>query len=202
MAVGVSKTTIANLALSHLRNSAVITNLDTDLSTEALTAKLWYNPSRRQALVDFDLGFSRKRLTLATHGEAPSADWAFRYQWPADCLIPRSLQNPLGRQQPPLPFSFEQADDGTQSILASTDGAILIYTRDAMDTTFFTPHFVLGHSYLLAHYMAGSLTGKTSVQNKMIENYNNASNVGAAHEANVTAPGTQTSLDPDWIRGR
>ncbi len=198
----VDKTLIANLALSHIRDKGVLEDVDTDTSTRGKTAKLWYDPARKQALADYDFGFSRKRLILATHSEDPPAEWAFRYQWPADCIQARYLQNPIGRRQAPLPFEIEQADDGTMSILCDLDEAVLVYSRDVEDTTFFTPHFVLAHSYLLAHYLAGPITGKKSIQDQMMQNYNNAIAVGAAHEANVTARGTEGQPEAPWILER
>lgn len=198
----VSKTLIGNLALSHIRNKSVLENIETDTSAAGRVTNLWYDPARCQALADFDYGFARKRLTLGTHGEDPPTEWAFRYQWPSDCIQPRRIQNPLGRQRPPVLFELEQADDGTRSIITDQDEAILVYTSDTENPTFFTPHFVLAVSYLIAHFIAGPLTGKKSIQDKMMENYNNASNVGAAHEANVTARGTEGSPEAPWILER
>ncbi len=196
------KTTIANLAASHLRNQGVLENVETDTSSLGRTLNLWYDPARRQALADFDYGFSRKRLILAAHSEDPPAEWAFRYQWPSDIIHPRYIQNPVGRGLPPILFDFEQASNGTMSILTNQDEAVLVYTRDAEDVTFFPPHFVLAHSYLLAHFTAGPLTGKKSIQDKMMENYNNAINTGAAHEANVTVRGTEGASLADWTLAR
>lgn len=199
----ISKTQIANLALSHIHAKGTVENIETEKSTEAKTANLWYDPARRQALADFDFGFSRKRQTLALHLEdPPEGEWAFRYQWPADAVAPRFIQNPLGRGKPPIIFEIEQASDGTQSILTNAEEAVLVYTKDATDPTFFTPHFVLALSYLLAHYIAGPLTSKKSLKDQAIENYNNAINVGAAHEANVTQAGTAGDPEAEWIRER
>ena len=198
----VDKTTIANLALSHIRDKGVVENIETDVAVQARTANLWYDPARRQALTDFDYGFARKRLILTAHGQDPPAEWTFRYQFPSDAIQPRHIQNPLGRGKPPIPFEIEQADNGAMSILTDQEEAVLVYTRDAENTTFFTPHFVLAFSYLLAHYLAGPLTGKSAIQKRMIENYNSASNTGAAHEATVTARGTEAEPEAPWIAVR
>lgn len=199
----VDKTEIANLALSHLHDKGLIENVDTEESTQAKTAKAWYNPARRQALAEMDMGFARKRLALATHGEdAPEDEWAFRYQYPADCIQPRYIKNPLGRKKPPIPFEIEQADDGTMSIVTGVENAVLVYTRDAEDPTFFTPHFVLALSYLLAHYMAGPLSGKPSLKDKALANYILAIGTGGALEANVTAKGTDEQPLASWHQER
>ena len=197
-----TKTEIANLALSHIRDKGVLENVETDPTSQGRSANLWYDPARRQALAEFDYGFARRRLILAAHGEDPPAEWAFRYQWPSDIIIPRYIQNPLGRGLPPVLFDFEQAGDGTMCILTDQEEAVLVYTRDVEDTTFFSPHFVLAHSYLLAHFIAGPLTGKKLIQDQMIANYNNAINTGAAHEANVTVRGTEGWPLADWTLER
>lgn len=198
----VSKTQIANLALSHIRDKGQVENVDTDTTTQAKTARLWYDPARRQALAEFNHGFARSRLALATHSEDPPATWAHRYQWPSDCVQPRYIQNSSGRVEPPVPFELEVAGDKTRSILTDQDEAVLVYTRDEEEVTFFSPHFVLAFSYLLAHYMAGPLTGKQSIQDKTLEKYNLTINTGAAHEANVTAAATDADPDADWIQER
>jgi len=197
----VDKTNIANLALSHLREKGFIENVETSNQAEAKNANLWYDPSRRQVLVDFDLGFARKRQTLTAHGDDPPAEWAFRYQYPASSIQPRHIEDPLGRGRPPIPFDLEQSDDGTQSILTNEEDAILVFTRDVTNTLFFTPHFVLGFSYLLAHYMAGALTGKKSIQDDTLAKYNLMINTAGANEANATSKGTEGWTDTNpWKR--
>ena len=197
----VDKTNIANLALSHLREKGFIENIETSNQSEAKNANLWYDPARRQVLVDFDLGFARKRQTLTAHANDPSDDWAFRYQYPASSIQARYIENPLGRGRPPVPFLLEQSDDGTQSILTDAEDAVLVFTRDVTDTLFFTPHFVLGFSYLLAHYMAGALTGKKSIQDDTLAKYNLMINIAGANEANVTSKGTEGWTDTNpWKR--
>lgn len=198
----VSKTTIANLALSHIRDEARVENIETDSRPQAKTANAWYDPARRQALADFDYGFARKRLALALHSEDPPAEWAYRYQYPSDCVAPRRVQNPLGRRKAPPPFEIEQAGDGTLSILSDVADAVLVYSRDAEAVALFPPHFVLALSYLLAHFIAGPLTGKKSIQDTALAQYNMAANTGAAHEGTATASGTEPSPEAEWIEGR
>ena len=201
--MAVSKTQIVNLALSHLHENGTLDNVDTENTTAAVNGRLWWEPARQQALVDMDLGFARKRLSLAVHAIDPPADWTYRYQFPADCIQPRYLENPAGRGLPPIPFLVEQASDGTRSILTNLGTtACLVYTRDADDPAFFYPHFTLALSYLLAHYLAGPITGKKVLKREMMENYMLAIGTAGSAEANVTAAGTEGSPDPDWIKNR
>jgi len=196
--MAVSKTQIANLALSHLDSEDVIENIDTEQSTEAKVARLWYDPARRQALAEYDFHFSRKRLILATHNEDPPSDWAFRYQFPADAVQERFIENPAGRTKPPIPMIVEQAVDGTRSILTDQDEACLVYSRDEEDVTFFPPHFDLALSYLLAHYMSGKIAGKASYKERTIQAYNIAAATGASVQANASAKTTEAPPLASW----
>ena len=202
--MAVSKTLIANLALSHIKDKATLENVDTETTPQAVYTRLWYDQARTQALMDMDMGFSRRRLIMATHDEDPSADWTFRYQWPDKCLLPRFIQGTSkSRDAAPIVFDIEYADDDTLSILTDMDEAILVFTFDVEATTFFTPHFVLAHSFLLAHYVAGPLmSASQKTKDALLVNYNNAINTGGAHEGNVTSSGTQGAPDAEWIRER
>lgn len=203
MAVGDSKTLIANLALSHMHSEGKIENIEIERTAEAKAANLWYDRCRRLALADMDLGFARRRSLLAAHGDDPSADWAFRYIVPADLIQARYIEHPAGRDQEPVLFVFEHSfTAGTPSILTDAQAATMVYSWDIQDPTLFPPHFVLAVSYLLAHFIAGPLSGKRGLKAEALTNYNNSINLAGAHEANVTTPGTAGSPLPGWITDR
>ena len=198
----VSKASIVNLALSLIRESGRVGNPLVDPSTQARTAELWYDPARLQALAEFDFGFARRRRQLAVHSEPPPQDWAFRYQYPADCVQPRYIENPLRPDAPPIRFEVEVADDNTRCVLTNIEEPRFVFTFDQDSTTFFTPHFVLGLAYLLGHYMSGAITGKGSIQRDMMDGYRLAMTQGAAIEANATAASTTGAPDAEWISFR
>lgn len=200
MAVGVSKTSIVNLALSNLRQDAVVENVDTEQSQEAVVARTWYDPARRQALSDYDWSFARKRLTLATHADdAPEEEWAYRYQYPADCLAPRRIVHPIGVKENAVPFDTETSS-GTLSIVTNQEDACLVYTYDLVDATQFSPHFVTALSFLLAWYMAGPLTARDKIKLEMIQSYNLMVELAGVHNFNQAVD--REPRDPSWIRNR
>lgn len=199
----VTKTTIANLALSHLRQKQVLTDVDADPSFEAKTMSEWYDPARRTVIVDANPGFSRKRAELAAHAEAPPPEWGYRYIRPSDCMFSREIVNPLGPDQPRVPFEEELAADDTYTILTNVgETANLLYNVDGDNTEFFTPHFVVACSWALAAYAAGAITGKQSIEDKAWANYNLAVNTDIAHRANASAASTMPRPLPDWLRER
>lgn len=201
MATTVSKTSIANLALANLRHEGTVENVDTENSEEAILARLWYDPARRQALTDYDWTFARKRLTLATHANAaPTNEWAYRYQVPANMLAPRYIVNPLDKDDDAIPYDMEVADNNTLSIVTDQKTACLVYTYDLVDATLFAPHFVTALSFLLAWYMAGPLTARDAIKTEMITSYQLMSSIGAAHNFNQTVD--RAPRDASWIRNR
>lgn len=193
-----SKTDIANLALSVLRSKAVIQNVDTETSEEAQTAAVWWDVARQQVLTDYDFWFARTRQTLTEHADDPPDEWAYRYQVPATCVHPRYVENPLGANQPRVPFEIEQSS-GTLSLLTNQEDAVLVFTRDEENTALFPAYFVAALAHLLAFYMAGGLTGKQSIQDRALSGYRFAAEMGAAHEGNVSASATQGAPEAKWI---
>lgn len=199
--MALSKTAILNLALGHLGTRTTVQNIDTEASVEAKQGKLFYDQAREQALVDFDWTFARRRLLLAAHGNAaPTTQWAFRYQYPSDCLIVRKIVNPAGEDKTRSPYQIELADNDTVSIVTDVDDAELIYTSNVETVTLFTPHFTLALSYLLAHYLAAPLTRKQTMIEKMLITYERTIKLAGAHDGNQEA--ARPEPDALWIQDR
>lgn len=196
-----NKTAIARLALSNIHANSSVEDIDIEQSVEAKQSKLWYDVARKQILADFPWGFARKRLVLATHADAaPENEWVYRYQYPADCITARYIENPAGVDADDIPFEVEGADNDTDSIVTDLDEAILVYTRDVIDAGRFPAHFDIAFSYLLGHYLAGVISGKAKFKDRMIMAYRNALLVGAGHDANQGRP--RQPRDAEAIRVR
>lgn len=192
---------IGNMALSNCGISTQIESFDEN-TAEANQIKLWYDMARRQALAALDWNFARKRLTLSLDGDdAPEEEWSFRYQYPADCLVLRKLVNPVSKTADAVPFIVENNLDGTRkTILTDMEEAIGLYTFDLTDTTLFSETFVNALSFLLATYIAISLTGKRQYKSDNATMYINTLRLAQTNSANekVDAPPRET----DWVRER
>ena len=201
---------IANMALSHIGQDT-IENLD-EQSNEAKHARVWYDFTRRQSLEAYDWNFARKRLTLALHGDTISETgsdpmagvWGYRYQYPADCLVMRKMQNanaaPAGAGDA-TPFDVEGSLSGeTKTILTDLQDAVGVYTYDATDTGLFSPLFVQVHSRLLASMIAYALTGKQKISTEQLQLYQIL--LGGAAASNANEQVSPPPRDADWIRGR
>jgi hypothetical protein len=189
------------MALSNLGTRSKIASL-TEGSVESDELELWYEYSRLTALESYDWSFARKRVALALHSDDPPEDiWAFRYQYPADCVTARKIENPNGMDADAVPFEIETSDDGSEkTILTNMEDAVLVYTFDQQDTSLYRPFFVKMFSYVLAHEVAIALTGKLSIKQAMAEAV--SAFVRAAPAADGNERVGRKPRDAEWIRFR
>ena len=197
----ISKVRIGNMALSHIGASATVESFAEDTAAANAVA-LWYDYSRLQVLEAYDWGFERKRQALAVHADAaPAGVWAYRYQYPADCVSFREICNPLGPRSNAIPFEVELSlDSTTKSILTDQESALGAYTMDQEQTALYSSFFVETLSYLLAHHIAFTITGKTSIRQQMLELFTQYINLAPAQNANERVD--RPKRDAPWIRAR
>ncbi|AOS80262.1 hypothetical protein Q5W_15435 [Hydrogenophaga sp. PBC] len=162
---------ICNTALAHLGNDNEISSIDPpDGSVEAGRCKRFYPIARKELIERFVWPFACKRQTLASVAN-PSEIWTYAYQLPPDCIRPvRVLTAQVANA---LLFELSQGhivfgdmfDDSKSAPYEVEDGvlfthepeAVLLYLRDVVDTTRYTPTFVSALGFLLASYLAGPL---------------------------------------------
>jgi hypothetical protein len=196
----ISKIRIANMALSNVGARSSIESF-TEGTAESNEAELWYDYSRLQTLEVYDWSFARKRLTLATHSDDPPAQWAYRYQYPSDCVSFRKIANPAGNNQPAIPFEIETDDNNeTKSILTNLDDAVGVFTFDLETVALFSPFFVEMFSFALASHIAMALTGKLKVREAMVATFGSLQRAAPATNANERVG--EAPKDADWVEGR
>lgn len=192
---------IGNMALSNCGISNTIESFDEN-SIEAKQIKLWYDFARMQCLAALDWNFARKRFTLALDGDdAPTTEWSFRYQYPVDCLVVRKLVNPVSKTDDAVPFTVETNEDSTRkTIVTDLDSAVAVYTFDLTDTGLFSPVFINALSFLLAQYIAFTLTGRQSTVDKNLQKYIGTLRLAQSYNKMETVePPTR---DAEWVRDR
>lgn len=210
--IAISEVRICNMAMSMIGASSKIESI-TEAGAEAQECNLWYNYSREQALASNDWSFARKRLTLTTHSDdPPSGIWAYRYQYPSDCVVMREIQNPSGvavatwaydelAGADTVPFSVELDDSqSTLSILTDLDEAVGIYTFNLTEVTLFSQFFVQMLATALAANTAFTLTGNGDIADGMATRFQQMSAVARASDANEQVG--KAPRDVDWVRGR
>jgi hypothetical protein len=168
-----TKTSIFNMALTHIGAKALISNLDTDNSNEAKIGRVYYDEALKFCLSEVDWGFARKRVILALLAETAPVDWGYVYQYPNDCLKAREIFDGARRTKLlRVPFEISLSDDGTlKTILTDQDDARLRYTRNITDPNLFPPSFVIFMSYYFAYLIAYPLTKKATIRDVQLKDY-------------------------------
>lgn len=171
-----SEVDIGNLALSHIGAHSI--SSFTDGSKEAAECSRLYAPARDAVLAAHRWGFANKRKPLALTSDTYSG-WAYAYQQPIDCLVPREIFNDSAPQAEPVwdpltgqwtqigAIQFEQAvnDDLTRVILLTDkESAELIYTAAVVSPMLFSALFVDALGWRLASDLAIPIRGKESLR--------------------------------------
>lgn len=153
-AVMASQIDICNIALSHLGDSANITDLN-EGSAQADHCRVFYPNARDVALEMGIWDFATRREVLALVADAPPSSWAYAYSLPAACLRALAVLDVNFDERNSQRFIIESLDDGTRVLYTDQVDATLRYTKKVTDTTQFTPLFVDAVGWLLASYLAG-----------------------------------------------
>ena len=210
--MAITKTFIANMALSHIGKDGI--EDFNEKSAAARAIRDFYDHARRQALEAFNWNFARKRAALALSSDAPpDGVWAFRYQYPVDCVVIRYLQNPgstlfvprdwgyPGTETDAIAFQIEVGSTGGErTILTNLENAVAIYTFDQQICGVYSQFFIDMLSHLLASQIAIRLTGKRSLKADEINTYNALVRIGPAHNAQEGL--SEPPRDAEWVRGR
>lgn len=159
-----SEIDIANLALSHLGDTASISSFD-EQSAQAVHCARFY-PVARDALLEMHTwGFATRRIQLAQL-DSPWPEWDYCYAQPANTLnilavLPHDAADdysvPGAGRYSPQSFSCETDDLGRQVIYTDQADAVLRYTVVVTDTTVFSPLFTVALSWHLAAMIAGPI---------------------------------------------
>lgn len=212
--MSLSAVAISNMALSNIGTRSNIESFS-EASAEAAQCLLWYDYARKQTLEAFDWNFARKRIILALDSDAaPSEEWAFRYQYPQDCLRARRIVNPYGVIAASVfdnlstgnltdapPFDVELSEDGMRkTIVTDVEQAKLVYTFDQTVEDSFEPLFVKCLAHLIGSYIAYTLTAKEDVMTTQYKLYEET--LGFASMVNANEQVGRAPREAEWIRGR
>ena len=139
--MSLSPVDLCNLALSRAGGHRItqIAALG-EATNEARHCAVKYPQARRVALRNHPWRFASRRAILAPTGMAPTGEgsggFAYRYQYPGDCLQIREIQaHGVPRQggDSALPFETELAADNTRAVVCDIPAAVLVYTMDIDD---------------------------------------------------------------------
>jgi hypothetical protein len=168
--VASSEVQICNFALSNCRDARYIEARD-EQTEQAIQCDLWYDDTRDELLRRADWGFARKRLALVPSGDPP-AEWVYRYALPADCIMPRGIEDGVRVRTFDQSLKYAIEGDGTghgKVILMDVTDAVLIYTMRVADVAIYPPEFVKALSWELAACIALPLAKSQEIVSDTIQ---------------------------------
>lgn len=156
-----SRTDLSNQALGHLGASLQISNVDTDETAEARICRTFIEMAIKTTLRAAQWPGHRRVVALGLIEENPSSEWAYSYQYPADCLFSQRILNGVFRRDSNFTkVSYEIYADPMLGKLIYTNqqDAQLQYTSSAMPLDFWDEDLVLACSLMLASLIAPKIT--------------------------------------------
>jgi len=202
------KTDIANMALGRLGISSTITDLESDISTEAQILKRHFRLSLDYLLEQHQWNFARKTIALSKQFDNPEPSWAFSYNMPADCLVIRQIayngnfiQSVEMHPGDKIPFT-EVVVGGVPLIYTNLSNAHAEYTRRIEENGAFPNHFGRALSAQLSMDIAPSLITSNYVKIKASLNEDAFNDVAAGIADDLARQPQFTEADSPFIKAR
>lgn len=150
------------MALRHVGVSTEIQDLDTEKSKEAAACRRFFDVAREQVLRDFPWPFAKTYETLAVVASRPTVEWAYSYRYPANSVNLRRIINgsDVRIDTENTRVAYEIGRDAIGKLIYTDySPATVEYTYRETNTENFPPDFVIALSFLLASYIAPSVSG-------------------------------------------
>lgn len=192
-----TQVSICNIALGNVGGKSSISALNEN-SKEALHCNRVYDACLRLVLRAHNWAFAKAYVALNNLG-SPPANWAYRYQYPSDCLKARELVR--GTTEDTVPFEVAAGDTASSRVLLTDrESAVLVYTRYMNDPTYYPPDFVMAFAWLISGHIAVPVSGDIKLRNDAFKMYASALDHAGANSANE---GTSTrKRTPGWMSAR
>jgi len=154
---------IGNLTLSRIGITLKIDSFDQRVK-EATELKNVFEETRDRVLSAAPWPFARKLETLQLTGATP-LKWAYRYQYPNNCIAVRAIHPPIGAgmskesyrrslSQNKIPFEVEIDNDDSQTICTDQENAIIEFTVRVTNPMRFNASFTSCFAWALAAEVA------------------------------------------------
>lgn len=167
-----SATEVCNIALMRIGNTNTISDLENEITTEAIACRTFFNSCRDLLLRAAPWPFASKRIALAEMG-TPPANWTHRYALPADCIAARRIvQDGLRVPREDQKIPFEVATEAGQRVLyTDMPQAVLLYTYRVEDLNLWDPVALSALSYLIASEISMPLAIRPELANAARQGY-------------------------------
>lgn len=181
-----TKTQIANLALSHL-GEPPSADIDSDTTTAASTVNTHYENTLCLLLETHPWNFARKIARLTPDNITLTVDaiypWTAQYSLPTDCL--RVLRFDLGGET-----SLQRFEVLDRKMLCNHDGTLSLYyiTKSPAEDSL-PPSFINAFSLLLASDIARQITGNDQIAGDFLQKHKIALNQALTKDTRETQSG-------------
>lgn len=195
---------IANIALSHIGDSATVASLDPPEGSVQAEHCAQFYPIARDALLEshtWKFATRRKRAALL---DTESWSWLYAYAQPAGCLkIVAVLADGADPNAEGESYEAEIDDDGSIIILTNVENAIIKFISAVTDTAKFSPLFTTALTWQLASMIAGPvLKGDVGAAEAKRCTGLAQAYLSAAKDSDATQRKTDPTHSVGWIVGR
>lgn len=151
---------ICNIALSRLGDRATVTSIaPSDGSAQADHCARFYPIALKTLLASHHWSFAISRASLAYLGEVTVGN-GYMLAVPADCVSIVEVVSP-DRSQEKLHYTYENYQ-GSRVIVAESKNVWIRYVTNKVESSVFPAVFIDALAWLLASYLAGSMTPGTT----------------------------------------
>lgn len=201
--MAVYNTEIANLAIAHLGVSKQISDLETETTVEARTCRLFFERALKSVLRSYPWPFCTEVRELSLVEEDPNDEWAFSYRYPAEALHVRRILNPGTIETSDTRLTYKIAQDDTgKLIFTDQEDAQVEITKYIEDYTVMTDDFQMALSFLLAHYIAPTLTNGDPFKLGERAKLNYLEEISKAKGTSVNEEEVGALPESEYVRGR
>jgi hypothetical protein len=190
-----SRTEISNLALSNIGVGKPIANIDTEQSEAAEACRRWFEFSKEAVLEDLDWSFATEYAVLNLIEEQPTigsfTEWQYSYRYPVGAVSIRRILSGTRNDtsETRIPFHIMK-DSAGKLVRTDQQNAVVEYTDNVADPSFFSPSFNISLSFQLAYYISPRLTkgDPFKLQPRMLELYDLELKRAKKHNINEQVP--------------
>jgi hypothetical protein len=143
------------MALGHLGVGVSISDIETDLGPQANACRRFYDTVIQMAMRAYEWPFCVKFQDLGLIESTPTTEWDYSYAYPSECLDFLRILSGARNDTVESQIKYKIATiDGDKVILTDEPDAVceMIFYNESIEQ--WPPDFVLGASFLLAHFIA------------------------------------------------
>jgi len=147
------KSSLCNMAVSHLGNYGSVLNIDTPTTDIEIICSLWYDIARETFLKMTIPNFSMGRRDVAQLAITPPYPFGYAYEYPSDCLKVLGIGAVEDKRN-----NYTVEDNKIYTNILYEGGMPLRFIRNVKDVSRMSTEFKVGFSWYLASLIALPVT--------------------------------------------